>query len=440
VPAPLVRPQRSIALAVGHVVFAPLTGVWIGILFVFVFMLISTLIAGKWNPQYANPAAGLWLLFMMAGLPAVIPLVASLAAAYGFWAGHRWARRLGRLLALACIAATVNGVLWTALYAPSSGSYTRRLFPPALAIAAVLAFAWSSFVLARTKTVPAGFSSRTRSARPIVRGFALAAAAVVVAVMIAVAAAARTRLYVGREVLGRVQVLWDNDRAFVCASRASMAAPATLLNVLVQYDPLIPSNRRPRAGRQDLVVAEIGPTAYSSRLLVGQPEGMCYVHRGILHFRPPLDRGFSHSSATPASEAIRFFLERDKKWDGTSFRDLAEEEKVALVEDIARHGTLAKLNADEGWQEASSDASPVSFALGGTPVVVQWDPVPSRRSVDEGRFQRVTVKVGQAPERPLLLVRHGEHLTSGSAYEALAAFAERATPRDTRTDGTSLND
>jgi hypothetical protein len=276
-----------------------------------------------------------------------------------------------------------------------------------------VALPWSAFVLSRTKPLSTG--SRPRRSLPILRGVALAAAVVVFAIVLAVVAAARTRLYVGREVLDDVQVLWGGDRAFVCASRASMAAPATLLNTVVQYDPLIPW---PYASRHDLVMAEIGPAGYSSRLLVGHRDGHCYVHRGVLHFRLPLDRGFSWHSGTPASEVIRFHLERDKKWDGSSFRDLVEEEKVALVEDIARHETLAKLAAAQGWQEASRDGLPVSFALGGTPIVVQCD---REGSVAQGRFQKVTVKVGEAPERPLLLVRHGEHLTSRSAYEALVS-------------------
>jgi hypothetical protein len=250
---------------------------------------------------------------------------------------------------------------------------------------------------------------------PILRGVGWATAVLVLAVALAAAAASRTQLYVGREVLNHVHVFWGASTAFVCASRVSTAAPATLLNTVVQYDPLIPLRH---ASRIDLVVAEIGPAGYSSRMLVNHQDGRCYVHHGVLHFRPVDSRSFSFHSGTPAAEAIRFRLENDRRWDGGSFRGLVEEEKVALVEEIARNGQIATIAAAEGWQDVASPGAPVSFALLGTPIVVQ-----SEQSVPEGRFQKVTVKVGENQERPLLLVRHGEHLTSRSAYEALDGAA-----------------
>ena len=412
-------PRRSIALAAGHVVLAPVVALWIAILVLFFLVLSSAPDRGGWHPQDGNPAGGAWIVLMSLttpwGLALVgLPLAASLAAGYGFGTGTSWARGLGRLLALATIGAIVNGVFWTVVYAPSSGSYTSRLFPPFLVVTAALGLAWSALVLWRTR-VPAAVAAAPHRRVRFLRTLGLATGVLAVIALFAVVAAARTRVYVAREVMGGRQVLWGPDQAFICVHRATLAAPASVLNTLVQYDPLIPW---PHHSRNDLLVAEIRPGGQSSRLLVGHSNGQCYVHHGVLHFQPVDSRGFSWGSGTPRAEIVRFQIERDQVWERGAFRDLAEHEKAARVEEILRVQDFHGIAIADGWQETSRPEGPVSFNLGGAPVEVRFD---REGIVAPGRFQKVMVKVGDAREQTLLLVRHGEHLTSDSAYEAVVA-------------------
>jgi hypothetical protein len=403
--------ERRMGLALGHLLLAPATAVWTGILCGFLLQtpslfgeIVSLQRGGHGSLRRATPAAGFYVGAALI-VPMLLPLVGSWAAAFGFWKRRPWARRLAAGLSVTCGIGVLNGIFWTILDSFGSRYALERTLPPGLLVLAAVALPWCGYVLAHVR--PSRRAARGMPSRAGRRRLLLGLLAVTMV------AAWHLPIYFRIERRSQMYVLWRDDQAYVCAGRVRSGGRATLGSVVATflgYAPLVLAGRRQR---HDVVVVEIGggihrrtevvdfPSSTALGAPVEHPGGQCYVREGRLHY-----------DARTTRPAVW-------RWAATAFERIPDEDWLRM-RDARPYGT----GSDEGWQVDffSEPGHRLAIQVEGTTAVLRLDgdtAVGGRQKFDGP--ERVLLQVGGGPEEPVLVVDRDPKWISRGEYLALSA-------------------
>ena len=383
-------PARKLDLLIGHVVFAPLAGVFFAAFAGFTVARLGPLVGLPWN----GPSTATWVATIF-GYYAVnlvffapIGMLLSLAVSYAAWMRHPWTDHLAAALAVVSLAAFLNAwFFW------GGGDATPELGEFVLLVT-LAGLAWFAYVLLRSREA-------WRPEHPVDRASAWRARVATAAVMAAAVSAWQWPLHYRQERAAAVDAHWNGRRAYVCANIIVSAGVATVGEVAWQrlriFD--LPANAARR--RHDVMVAEIGPDRFVRHLvadalpLVASNHAVCLVHDGALHL-----------VFTPDGRQEEW---RAARWEGGRFTPLAPAES-GWARDAVRRFYGALRNAVDGdWVSNGFHTGEVSFDLGGTPVKMRYHAAAGGHyrlsTVPAEQSRTLFITMGRSAEEPLLTIQ-----------------------------------